>query len=879
MSRTLTPPLRSPRNRAARRPPSAVESLQDTPLRRAALPAPRRPRRAPGPASARACLLGGAALLALAGGQASAQGPGKLRDVVKGSTAPQAPVDDGLGPQDVYIQSDVLIDDRDAKTVTADGSVEARYQGRTLRAKHVIYDTVTGAAHATGDVVVINADGTTQYGQDVQLDDQMRTAVALGFAARLQQNVTLAAGAAIRRSEEVTELKQAVYTPCPFCKPDGVTPITPTWSVRASRIVQDRRHHVIYYRNAVILVRGVPVAFFPVFWHPDPSTPRRSGLLAPRIAYSKRRGFSYEQGYLQTLGPSTDLVVEPQINTSVNPLLNVGLTRRFYSGDLELRGGYTHERLFDSHTKYDDNTNRSYLLARGRFDLSDTWDWGFGAERVTDPTFFRRYNVERIYINRGDFPADTDRLISQLFTSRQDDQSYVSVAALDFQSIRQNGTATVTENGQPTTRATFESSKAFPIVGPLIEARWQPRIDVFGGRVSGQFSAVVLTRNNAVYSATDPLGITSNGAQRLTTSGFPDLATALLAQTPAGGQALSYTDERRASGVLNWTRELTLYGGVRVQPFLQARGDFYSLANPQLATAPTATNPGGVVAGSDTIGRALGTVGTTISWPLLRQVGTSSLILEPIAQLALSPHEGTRSNLPNEDSVAFEFDETNLFSFNRFPGFDEVEGGARANVGGRANWILSEGRSATLTVGRVFRTQPDSTFGVGSGLRTDASDWVVAATVTPYPGISAFTRSRLDKDDFSLHREEAGLDVGYARASGSLRYSYNENGLFVDANGVVRTGKTQDATVSFQAFPLQHWGVAINATRDLEQKLTPVSQFSLIYRDDCIRVDVVYTHDETYAAAIGASNSVQVRLTLATLGDTSQTGRPVRETR
>ena len=153
------------------------------------------------------------------------------------------------------------------------------------------------------------------------------------------------------------------------------------------------------------------------------------------------------------------------------------------------------------------------------------------------------------------------------------------------------------------------------------------------------------------------------------------------------------------------------------------------------------------------------------------------------------------------------------------------------------------------------------------------------APVTPFPGVTAFTRSRLDKDDFHIHREEAGLDVGYARASGSLRYSYNENGLFVGANGLIQTGKTEDATVTLQAFPLQHWGVAVNATRDLQQKLTPVSQFSLIYRDDCIRVDVVYTHDETYAAAIGSSNSVQVRLTLATLGDTSQTGRPVRESR
>ncbi|MBE7216860.1 MAG: LPS-assembly protein LptD [Caulobacteraceae bacterium] len=835
-------------------------------------------------AAVRTALFGGVAALALGSGVANAQGMKSILGTAGGVKAPVA--DDGLGPRDVYVQADVLIDDRDRKTVTAEGSVEARYQGRTLRAKRVIYDTVTGAARATGDVVVINADGTSEYAQDMQLDDQFRTAVALGFAARLEQNVTIAAGAAVRRTDEVSELRQAVYTPCPICKADGVTPVTPTWSVQATRIIQDRRHHVIYYRNAILRVKGVPVMFFPVFWHPDPSTPRRSGLLAPRIQYSRRRGFSYEQGYLQTLGPSADLVISPQINSRVNPLLNLAYTERFYSGDLEIRGGYTHEKIFDNHTFYGDNTNRSYLLARGRFDLSDTWDWGFGAERVTDPTFFRRYGVERVYINRGEFPADTDRLISQLFTTREDSQSYLSIAALDFQSIRQNGTEVVDENGAPTTRATFESSKAFPVVGPLIEARWAPDLDVFGGRITGLGSAVVLTRSNPVYSATDPLNVVSNGAQRLSLTGFSSTAAALLGQTPANGQALGYTDERRVSGVLSWTRDLTLAGGVRVTPYAEVRGDYYSIGDPLLATAATpgmpatatmaaiAATPGSVVAGDSNVTRALGTLGATVSWPLIRQIGTSSLILEPIAQLAVSPHEGVRSALPNEDSVAFEFDETNLFSFNRFPGFDEYEGGARANVGGRANWLWGAGHNATFTVGRVFRTQPDEVFSEQTGLRDDASDWVVALQTSPITGLTAFTRARLDRDDFHVHREEAGVNIGYPRLNGGVSYDYNENGLFVDpTTGLVRTGKTQDANVNLTAFPLRHWGFSALIDRDLQQQITPISQFALIYRDDCIRVDVVYTHDETYAAAIGSSNSVTVRLTLATLGDTSNIGQ------
>ncbi len=870
---TSTTNGREPRSASRPRPLPRTPVLPRTARLDFAAAAARRPGRS------RVRLLACAALTALGCGHAVHAQDESGSGGKHGSKPPVVRPDDGLGPRDIYLEADTLIDDRDHKTVTGEGHVEARYQGRTLRAKRVVYDTVTGAAHAVGDVVIVNADGTSEYGQDIQLDDQLRTGVALGFAARLEQNVTIVAGAAVRRSELVNELNRAVYTPCAICKADGVTPKTPTWSVQATRIIQDRQHQVIYYKNAIIRVKGVPVLYFPVFWHPDPSSPRRSGLLAPRIQYSKRRGMSYEQGYLLALNPSTDLVISPQFNTAVRPLLNLHLTEDFYSGKLDIRTGYTNEKLFDSHGTYGNATNRSYILAQGRFNLNDEWDWGFGAERVTDPTFFRRYSVQRVFLNRGDFPADTDRLISQAYTTREDNQSYLSISALSFQSERQNGQTTDIENGKSVTRATFETSKAFPIVGPLIEARWDPNFDLFGGRLRARGSAVVLTRSNDVYAATDPVSLVSNGAQRLS-----DATNAgLVGVTPANGQALAYNDERRASGILDWRRDFALPDGVRLQSFAEARGDVYSLGDPRLADDtridPATGKPGLVTASDDLIGRALGTLGATVSWPLIRQVGTSSLVLEPIAQFAISPHVGRRADLPNEDSVSFEFDETNLFSFNRFPGFDEYEGGARANVGARANLLWGAGRSANLTVGRVFRTESDEVFTQQSGLRRTASDYVVAATANPIGPITVFTRSRLDADDFKLHREEAGVDVNLPQLRGGVRYSYNENGLFVDGSGVIRIGKVEDANVGLEAYPLRNWGVSVNATRDLQQKITPVSQFGLIYRDECIRVDVIYTHDETFAAAIGSSNSVTVRLTLATLGDTSQVGRRKSESR
>ena len=154
--------------------------------------------------------------------------------------ASSAPIpDDGLGQRDMLLQADTLIENKAANTVTAIGHVEARYQGRTLRTDRLDYNSQTGATHAVGHAVIVNADGTTQYGDDVVLDDQFRAAVAIGFAAREQDNVTLAAGAAIRRNEVVNQLNNAVYTTCNICAENGA-PKTPSWQIQATRITEDR---------------------------------------------------------------------------------------------------------------------------------------------------------------------------------------------------------------------------------------------------------------------------------------------------------------------------------------------------------------------------------------------------------------------------------------------------------------------------------------------------------------------------------------------------------------------------------------------------------------------------------------------------------------
>ena len=94
---------------------------------------------------------------------------------------------------------------------------------------------------------------------------------------------------------------------------------------------------------------------------------------------------------------------------------------------------------------------------------------------------------------------------------------------------------------------------------------------------------------------------------------------------------------------------------------------------------------------------------------------------------AISPNPKLNPLIPNEDSVAFDFDDTNLFQFNKSPGFDLYEGGQRLNVGEQATFQWGDGLNATLLLGRTFRVEPTDVFPSKTGLNGTASDWVLAA--------------------------------------------------------------------------------------------------------------------------------------------------------
>ena len=740
----------------------------------------------------RAGLLAGSAVMALAFTM-----PATAQDATPAAAAPVAATeDDGLGDRGFYLESDLLIQDDGQQVITARGEVEIRYRGRTLRAGEVIYDVKSGVITARDKVVIIDPSGGVSFADVMILDEELRAGVAQGFSARLAGNVKIAAATAVRRSDTVNELNKAIYTPCEICAADPTHP--PTWSIRADKVVEDRDKQIIYYRNAVIELFGVPVFYAPVFWHPDPSAERKSGLLPPKILGSERRGLSYEQPYAWIISPSQDLVISPQLNTRVNPFVNFQWRRRFQNGQITARFGYTYEQDFDSDgDRFGDSTSRSYVLADGAFDLGDHWRWGFAAERASEDLIFDKYDISDIYAQRGLVASDDKRLTSQVYAVRQDERSYFSIAAVSIQGLR------------PT-----DIDRTFPTIAPLVEGYWEPAGPVFGGRLRVSGSAVGLTREQSQFVSTQP-----------------------------------GTDSRRATAAVDWRSNYTFSNGLRLSPFAEARADVFNISDlppPNL--------------GQDaTINRALGVVGVDVSYPLYRRDGDRTVILEPLLQVALSPDSELNPLIANEDSSVLEFDETNLLRANKFPGFDLYEGGQRINVGARATLLYDDGRGISLLVGRSFRAEPDPQFPARSGLQPKASDWIVAAEGTPVDGVNFFTRARFHASTGDIRRAEVGVNVDFDRASGFIRYLRDNQ----DITGVQR----EDVDFAGKVIVSGNWGVTFAGVRDVESDVWRRQEFGAVYSDDCLDLAVVWVHEETYNRALGPSDSVILRLTLATLGD------------
>ncbi|WP_272991040.1 LPS-assembly protein LptD [Hyphomonas adhaerens] len=425
------------------------------------------------------------------------------------------PPDAAAAPSEqVVLEADYVYELRDENSIVAEGNVEALYDGRILRADRLIYNRTTERVRATGNVVIIDTDGSQQFSDEVEVGSNLSDGYAIGYSARLTDGSTVVANSAIRQPGGINAMDQVIYTACPICEAKGQKP---TWTLRARRAVLDQESQMMSYRDAVLEVMGIPVFYFPYLAHPDPTSDRRSGLLIPSVGISSKLGAFYQQPYYWAVSDSSELTISPMISANVNPMLELDYRKRFYSGAINLNTSLTREKDFDSDgEKFGEEKWRGHLYGSGRFALNNHWQWGFGVETQTDDLYDRRYDLDGQGEERGIYLSQPRRLLSQLYAVGQGDTYYTDVALLSIQGLRAG-----------------DADGTLPKVTPLLFSEKYWDLGDYGF-ASVNASTAVLRRNVG-------------------------------------------SDSQRVSVGTDWTAYKILPGGFTFEPFAEIRGDYYQL--------------------------------------------------------------------------------------------------------------------------------------------------------------------------------------------------------------------------------------------------------------------------------------------------------------
>jgi LPS-assembly protein len=309
-------------------------------------------------------------------------------------------------------------------------------------------------------------------------------------------------------------------------------------------------------------------------------------------------------------------------------------------------------------------------------------------------------------------------------------------------------------------------------------------------------------------------------------------------------------EDQRGTAEVNWKLPLITSNGQLITLIADARGDVFHINNPELGTPPTKQNY---------ISRGLPYGAIDWRWPFVTSDAAekASFIFEPIAQVIGAPYGGNPVGIPNEDSTDIQFDETNVFSFNRSPGYDLVETGPRANVGFRAQAIYPSG-SVDFLAGEVFRLKPDPIF-VGTGLAEKKSDIVSRLTINFLPHFDFTERFEIDPQNATVERNEVYIDAYYGRST--LEVSY----LKVPEQEVTLGLPTREE-VNAQALVnvWKNWMVYASGQRNLQDGTMIADEFGFGYDDECIGISLSYRRTYTTDRNVPPSTDVLVRFNLKT---------------
>jgi LPS-assembly protein len=281
-------------------------------------------------------------------------------------------------------------------------------------------------------------------------------------------------------------------------------------------------------------------------------------------------------------------------------------------------------------------------------------------------------------------------------------------------------------------------------------------------------------------------------------------------------------------------------------------------------------------------------IGIEYRYPFVAKTSFASMVFEPIVQIVARPNQEIGSNsLVNLDAQSLVFDDSTLFDWSKYSGYDRFETGTRANYGAQFTMNFSNGGYANLIGGQSYQlagtnsyATPDAAnVGLSSGLDTRLSDYVGAFTIAPNSIFSFIAKARFDVSSLAARRVDLIANYNFGALTGSIQFADYEAQPVIGYD-VRREGLSLSSRYKIS----NNYFAQGNITFDMSRQFYPatligfanpgpfaIAAFGLGagYQDECTTFSVNYSsiYQDYGSGSLTRNQTVLLQLQLRTLGE------------
>ncbi len=219
-------------------------------------------------------------------------------------------------------------------------------------------------------------------------------------------------GRYILTNKNETVMKKSSFTTC-----KDVDGKCPAWSISAEEVKHQKDKKRIEYKNAWLEIYDTPVAYFPYFFHPDPTVKRQSGFLFPEFVNAKNLGFSTQIPYYLAIDNDRDMTISPRVYTNNNLFLQTEYRQEFEN--LSLISDFSYNKK---------GSSNSHFFATLFSNFEDSF-YEMKIETVSNKDYLKQYQIKSPLIN------NYSTLNSSFVVETEDDNSSFSSSIDIFEDL------------------------------------------------------------------------------------------------------------------------------------------------------------------------------------------------------------------------------------------------------------------------------------------------------------------------------------------------------------------------------------------------------------------------------------------------------------